>query len=110
MARGGKRDGAGRPANPTKQVRVPVAAADVARQLAELYLDRAWEQLRIDRWYKSAPEGSDISLTLTGIQCKSASELPDLPLNTDMGQMRTVIVCVARDATIDEEVEIFIEI
>ena len=90
-----------------KQVRVPLAAAAVARQLAEIYLGRAWEDLRETRWYKSAPPTADISLTLTGIETRHAREL-DRPQG--YAEMRTVLVCVARDNAIGEATEILIEI
>ena len=57
MTRGGKRDGAGRPESEiTKQVRIPVSMAGIARELADIYKERLTEKLHDERWFKNAPE------------------------------------------------------
>ncbi len=78
MVSGGKRKGAGRkPSAPTKQVRIPVAGASVARGLVEYFLAAARQQLEGHAWYRTCPEWEreKITLTLTGIEERAYGSL-----------------------------------
>lgn len=69
MGSGGKREGAGRKkGEPTKQVRIPVAAANAARVLSEYYLAKA---RRI--WAEKYGEGFDVYLA--GIEMRATGSL-----------------------------------
>ena len=103
MARGGKREGAGRPANPTKQVRIPVDAASAARIIAEIYLAKAWQKLKETAWYKTAPQDC-VSLRLAGVET--------LPVSSPLGGngRRDFVVAVAKNSISGEIQEVLIEI
>lgn len=87
----------------TKQIRVPIQAAGVARQLAELYLARATDRLHETQWYRTAPKGS-VSLRLDRIEPRCFASL------IGPAEMRNVLVCIATDNVIGEEQEILLEI
>jgi hypothetical protein len=55
MARGGRREGAGRPGKaPTKTVRVLEAGSNVAARLVELSMASALAEVKASQWYQSA--------------------------------------------------------
>lgn len=55
MARGGRREGAGRPGKaPTKTVRVLEAGSSVAARLIELAMESALAEVKASQWYKIA--------------------------------------------------------
>lgn len=92
MKRGGKRVGAGRKPNPTKQVRIPVAISGVIREIADIYISEAWEELKASTWWRTCPadEKKKIFITFKGVENRKGFGL----LGTS-GDVR-VIVCHAK--------------
>lgn len=110
MTRGGKRNGAGRKVNPTKQVRIPINAAPAARAIAEAYLAKAWDKLRETVWWKTGPK-EGVTLQLAGIERRPVGSL------IGAGGERDFVVAVATSKirleggdVVDETQEILLEI
>lgn len=107
MTRGGKRNGAGRKQTiPTKQVRIPVPAAQAIRQLADFYIAAATEMLHESHWYQTCPdsERSGIELALKGIEYRAYGSM------IGGNSMTPVLVAVARHNGIGEEIEILMRL
>lgn len=65
MTSGGRRKGAGRKKGEhTKQVRIPVRGANVARSLINTYLRVADEKVQETEWYKTCPVKDKIVICL----------------------------------------------
>lgn len=77
MASGGKREGAGRKPNPTKQVRIPVRMAGCARKLVEVLYRKAQKRIEETDWWQTCPadEREEITLTLTGVEERKYSSI-----------------------------------